>query len=80
MATLQNIRRIKANRNAQGDCGLVHRPIMEFKPRLAAEQIIKEPNREKRNQMLKAVPDNFREWVKDLVVSAFEIKKYKGKK
>ena len=53
---------------------------MEFKPRLAAEQIIREPNREKRKQMLKAVPDNFREWVKDLVVSAFEMKKYKGKK
>ena len=52
---------------------------MSFKPRLAAAKIIGEPNREKRKQMLETVPDNFREWVKDLVVSAFEMRKYKRK-
>jgi len=41
-------------------------------PRQYAEEIAKEPSREKRKAMLEQVPEEFREWVKKLVVMGWD--------
>jgi len=47
---------------------------MDKRPRHYAAEIISEPSREKRKEMLGKVPEIFRGWVRDIVVSTFEIR------